>query len=89
MPLLVYFDRDSDEFPEMISFRNQFLSNRNLQLLRLEPEFKVGLGHLKHERGIRAVFLGQRKTDPHVPTTPFALTTQGWVSCSFPIPTYI
>ena len=80
MPLLVYFDKDVDEFPEMIAFRQSFLASQHLSLLRLDGEYKQGLSQLQESHHIQAIFLGQRSTDPHVPPTPLALTTKGWPS---------
>jgi len=76
MPFLVYFERD-DEFSEMIEFMFETVKNSQLEIHIACGGFKEGLAELK-KQGMKAIFMGQRRNDPHAPPTPFALTTPGW-----------
>jgi len=76
MPFLVYFERE-DEFPEMIDFMHRTVESRNLTIHTVKGGFKQGLQELK-DLGIRAVLMGQRRSDPYAPDAHFAMTTQGW-----------
>lgn len=76
MPQLVYFERE-DEFSEMIDFMNETVASNGLSIHMIRGGFKQGLEELKN-KGVKAVFMGQRRSDPYAPQTIFAETTEGW-----------
>lgn len=75
---MVYFEKDSDEFPEMIAFRESFCARHQVELRVVNGDYKLGLKELQQECGVQAIFMGTRSTDPYAPEAPFARTTSGW-----------
>ncbi|KAH9259804.1 hypothetical protein BASA81_002230 [Batrachochytrium salamandrivorans] len=75
---MVYFEKDGDEFPEMIAFRENFCARHQVELQVVNGNYKIGLEELKQQWGVEAIFMGTRSTDPFAPEVPFARTTSGW-----------
>jgi FAD synthetase len=76
-PFLVYFERE-DEFPEMLDFMWEHLRSNRLSIHVAKGGFKQGLADLRGANGIKAVLMGQRRSDPYAPQAVFAPTTEGW-----------
>jgi FAD synthetase len=77
LPRIVYFYKH-DDFAEMLEFMRSTAAMFNFQVEELDlGGFKQGLAKLR-EDGVRACFMGQRRTDPFAPSTPFASTSSGW-----------
>ena len=77
MPFLVYFERE-DEFSEMMEFMHETIRRYQLEIYTAKGGFQNGLETMKAQKGIKAIFMGQRKCDPYAPPSIFAMTTKGW-----------
>ncbi len=64
--LFVYFDTKDDSFAEMDSFMKTFVDTYEFALhVYNEKSYLEGVRDLVDHHGIRAIFLGTRRTDPH------------------------
>jgi FAD synthetase len=77
LPSVVYFDKP-DEFEEMFAFMETCERDMSFSVRKLvHKDFKMNLAALVDE-GVKAVFMGQRRTDPNAPKTTVAESTPGW-----------
>ncbi len=60
---IVYFEKD-DEFKEILEFITFIERDFHLSIKRVKASYKEGLQQL-YDEGIRAIFMGQRKSDPY------------------------
>lgn len=80
----IFMFGEEDEFPEMRRFREGYVRERapHSTLITVPAEFgiKDGLGHLKTQYGLEAVFLGTRHDDPNAKYQLGAVepTSNGW-----------
>ena len=58
--LTFFFDR-SDDFSEIRDFVRVMDARYGLNLQTMHGDFKAGVEHLVHVRGIKAIFLGTRR----------------------------
>mmetsp|Transcript_11187 Transcript_11187/g.20662 ORF Transcript_11187/g.20662 Transcript_11187/m.20662 type:complete len:243 (-) Transcript_11187:289-1017(-) len=74
---LVYFKKD-DDFPEMLDFVESIKEKYSTTVEAYPSSYRVGLEMLESE-GIKAVFMGQRKTDPFGANLEhFSPCSEGW-----------
>jgi len=76
LPRIVYF-RKQDDFGEMVDFMHATARTFGFAVDELDGDYKTGLQRLA-DAGVKAVLMGQRRTDPHAPTDVFAPTSPGW-----------
>ena len=68
-----------DVFPEVEENMRECERVYGLRVEELHGSFKDGLARARNERGLRAIFMGQRRTDPHAgELDAFAMTSPGW-----------
>ena len=76
LPRVVYFCKQ-DDFGEMVDFMHATARTFGFAVDELDGDYKTGLQRLA-DAGVKAVLMGQRRTDPHAPADVFAPTSPGW-----------
>jgi len=76
LPRVVYFCK-KDDFAEMTDFMRETAQAFGFKVDELDMGFKQGLELLKSQ-GVKACFMGQRRTDPFAPSQHFEKTSEGW-----------